>query len=314
MNTLKPQALALLLLSFGIALFCGCKTIQKLPGSTTSDGHTYVKRCSTCHAVPHPSRLKYQHWKDKIAVVESPQMPVITEKEREQVLSYIKTPSGKKGRKTYQLRCGNCHIAPDVEGLQPEEWENRITVLNGNMPVFSEEERLAVVRYLETFAKKGVFKTEPRPTATGGIEYPKLRKPPPSFSLIDLKGNLFSLDDTKDNAVIIHFWATWCESCREELPTLEATWKEFRGKKLQIVGIVSDKDNIGAVRDFVSKQNLTFPMLVDSRSETFQSYLVKELPTTYIIGKDGKITSRAKGAMNWGDNDIVQFLQDIIDE
>ncbi|GJQ57796.1 MAG: hypothetical protein D8M57_03490 [Candidatus Scalindua sp. AMX11] len=319
MNTLRLKTLAFLLLSVGIALFCGCKTIQKLPGSKTSDGNTYVKRCSTCHAVPHPLRLKYQHWKDKIVAMESKQMPVVTEKERDAVLSYLKNPSSKKGSKTYRLRCGNCHIAPDVNKLRPEEWEDRIVVLDGNMPVFSEEERLAIVRYLDAYAKKGVFTSDTSSadtpsTVTGGMQYPKVRKVPPPFSLTDIEGSQFSLNNTKDKAVIIHFWATWCEPCRDELPTLEAAWKKLQGSDLQVIGIVSEKDSIGAVRDFVSKQRLTFPILVDSQGKTYESYLVKALPTTYIIGKDGKIASRVNGAINWQDEQIVQYVRDIVSE
>ncbi|MDR4506328.1 MAG: redoxin domain-containing protein [Candidatus Scalindua sp.] len=313
MHTLKLQMPVLLLLLSGAVLLCSCKTIQKLPGSKTTDGYTYITRCSTCHAVPHPSRLKYQHWKDKIVVMKKNEMPVITAKERKSVLSYIKNRSG-KGRKTYQLRCGSCHSVPAVERLRPDEWENQIAVLDGNMPVFSEEERLAVVRYLDTYAKKGIFKSEVQPTGTAGMQYPKLRKIPPPFSLTDMEGNQFSLNEAEGKAVIIHFWATWCESCREELPALEETWKKLRGMDFQVVGIVSDKDSAGAVRDFVSKQNLTFPILVDSMGKTYQSYLVKVLPTTYIVGKDGKIASRATGAINWRDEEIAQYIHHIVHE
>ncbi len=136
----------------------------------------------------------------------------------------------------------------------------------------------------------------------------------PSFSLSDIEGNQFSLNDTKDKAVIIHFSATWCRSCIEELPALESTWKEFGRKNIQVIGVVSGKDSASAVRDFVSKQKLTFPMLVDSSGETLQSYLVKALPTTYIIGKDGKIESRVSGAINWREEKIVQYLQGIVGE
>ncbi|MCP5006205.1 MAG: redoxin domain-containing protein [Planctomycetes bacterium] len=313
MNALKLQTIVPILLSLIVLVFCGCKTIQKLPGSKTTGGHTYIKRCSTCHAVPHPSRLKYRHWKDKIVVMKKGEMPVITAQEKAAVLSYMKNHSG-KGKKTYLLRCGNCHIAPDVEMLRSEEWENRIAVLDGNMPVFSEEERLQVVGYLDTYAKKGMFESEASSTETVGMQFPKLRKYPPSFSLSDIEGNQFSLNDTKDKAVIIHFWATWCRSCIEELPALESTWKEFGRKNIQVIGVVSGKDSVSAVRDFVSKQKLTFPMLVDSSGETLQSYLVKALPTTYIIGKDGKIESRVSGAINWREEKIVQYLQGIVGE
>lgn len=80
-------------------------------------------------------------------------MPVIKAKEKESVLSYIKTQS-KESFKIFTLRCGKCHIPPELEKLKVEEWEDLIVVLDGKMPVFSEEERSSIIRYLRAFAKK----------------------------------------------------------------------------------------------------------------------------------------------------------------
>ena len=147
------QIFALLILPVLALIFNGCVTMQRLPEEKSADAQVYIKRCSVCHAIPHPSRLNFHHWKEKIAVMKNKQMPVITAKEKESVLSYIKTRS-KKGLKTFNLRCGQCHITPEVEELKSEKWEDLIVVLDGNMPVFSEAERSSIIRYLQTFAKK----------------------------------------------------------------------------------------------------------------------------------------------------------------
>jgi bifunctional N-acetylglucosamine-1-phosphate-uridyltransferase/glucosamine-1-phosphate-acetyltransferase GlmU-like protein len=81
------------------------------------------------------------------------QMPVITDQEKKSVLSYIKNHS-KKDLKTYKLRCGQCHDVPEIEKLIPDAWKDLIVVLDGDMPVFSEEEKASVIRYLQTFAKR----------------------------------------------------------------------------------------------------------------------------------------------------------------
>jgi cytochrome c2 len=149
----KYQIFALLILPVLALILNGCITMQRLPEEKSADAQVYIKRCSVCHAIPHPSRINFHHWKDKITVMNNKQMPVITAKEKSDVLSYINTKS-KKGLKTFNLRCGQCHIPPDIEKLKSEKWEDLIVVLNGSMPVFSEEERTSVVRYLQTFAKK----------------------------------------------------------------------------------------------------------------------------------------------------------------
>ena len=149
----KYQIFALLILPVLALFFNGCVTLQRLPEEKSADAQVYIKRCSACHAIPHPARINFHHWKDKFVVLKNKQMPVITTKEKESVLSYISTQS-KKGLKTFNLRCGQCHDTPEAEELKKKKWEDLIIVLDGNMPVFSEEEKSSIIRYLQAFAKK----------------------------------------------------------------------------------------------------------------------------------------------------------------
>ena len=149
----KYHIFALLALPIIALFFSGCATLQRLPEERSADAQVYIKRCSACHAIPHPSRLNFNHWKNKIVVMKNKRMPVITVKEKEAVLSYIETQSS-KGSKTFNLRCGQCHIPPEVKELKSDEWENLIVVLDGNMPVFSEAEKSSIIRYLQSYAKK----------------------------------------------------------------------------------------------------------------------------------------------------------------
>ncbi|MHC4320807.1 MAG: hypothetical protein ACYST3_00850 [Planctomycetota bacterium] len=149
----KYQIFALLILPVLALFFNGCVALQRLPEEKSVDAQVYIKRCSICHTIPHPSRINFHHWKDKFVVMKNKQMPVITAKEKESVLSYIKTQS-RKDLKIFNLRCGQCHIPPETKELEAEEWQDLIVVLDGKMPVFSEAERASVVRYLQSFAKK----------------------------------------------------------------------------------------------------------------------------------------------------------------
>ncbi len=144
---------SLLILSAVGLFFSGCAILQRLPEEKSADAQVYIKRCGACHAIPHPARLNFNHWKDKIVVMNDEQMPVIKEEEKKKVLSYINDQS-KKGLKIYNLRCGRCHIVPAAEELKSGKWEGLIVVLDGDMPVFSEEEKSSVVRYLQNFARK----------------------------------------------------------------------------------------------------------------------------------------------------------------
>ena len=310
MYRIKYQIFALLVLPIVALCINSCTTWQRLPDIETADASIYIERCGVCHAVPHPSRLKYQHWKDKIVAMEGNQMPVITVQEKESVLSYIKSQT-KKDLKTYKLRCGQCHKEPEVESLIPDKWEDLIVVLDGDMPVFSEQERLSVVRYLQAFAKKEDTKTEGSLLSDIGMQLPGVRKETPYFELKDIEGSLFSKHDLRDKIAIIHFWATWCEPCREELPTLQSLWNKLGNENIKVIGVVSDKDKVTNVKDFISKLKLTFPIVLDSEGSTYNSYLVKALPTTYIVGKDGKFLARAIGAIDWKDEALMQYIQEM---
>ncbi len=153
MHKAKCFLFTLLILSAVGVFINGCVTLQRLPEEESADAQVYIKRCGACHAIPHPARLNFNQWKDKIVVLKDQQMPVIKVQEKITVLSYINDQS-KKGLKTFNLRCGRCHIVPDAEDLKSGKWEELIVVLDGDMPVFSEEERSSIVRYLKDFAKK----------------------------------------------------------------------------------------------------------------------------------------------------------------
>ncbi|GAX62700.1 nitrate/TMAO reductases, membrane-bound tetraheme cytochrome c subunit [Candidatus Scalindua japonica] len=150
----KNYHILALLIPLTLALFFGgCVTVQRLPEEQSEDAQVYIERCSSCHTIPHPSRLNFNHWKDKIAVMEGSQMPVIKTEEKEAILSYMRTES-KKGFKIFKLRCGKCHLPPKQDEMEAEDWEQLIVVLDGKMPVFSEKERSSIIRYLQAYAKK----------------------------------------------------------------------------------------------------------------------------------------------------------------
>ena len=293
------------------ALFLGgCATWQRLPGVKSEDARVYVKRCGVCHAVPHPDRLNYNQWKEKIAVMKGNQMPVITAQEKQSVLSYIKDQS-KKDLKTYSLRCGQCHDTPDAKLLNSEEWKDLIVTLDGDMPVFSEEERMSVIRYMQAFGKQGHVGLERNTFQALGFEVPEARMETPYFELNSITGKIFSIQDLKDKVSIIHFWATWCKPCREELPTLQSFWDELGDEGIQVLGIVSDRDEKENIKDFILKLGLTFPILFDSGGKMFSPYLVDALPTSYIVGRDGKFLARVVGAMNWSGEELVDYFREI---
>lgn len=108
----------------------------------------------------------------------------------------------------------------------------------------------------------------------------------PAFSLIDLAGNDVSLAAFHGRLVFVHFFATWCEPCREEIPALQRLAE--RAKPGAAVVAVSVADNDQRLQKFFAQTPVSFPVLQDRDRAIAKSWDVTALPTTYVLGTDQK--------------------------
>lgn len=123
----------------------------------------------------------------------------------------------------------------------------------------------------------------------------------PDFTLPDLSGEPVRLGDYRDRkAVLVNFWATWCEPCREELPTLERLARE-RQDVLEVLAVNLDALGLGKVRAFVRELGLTVRVLLDPRQATARLYRIRGLPSSVIVGREGAVRHREIGYRDWTD-------------
>jgi thiol-disulfide isomerase/thioredoxin len=117
----------------------------------------------------------------------------------------------------------------------------------------------------------------------------------PKFSLTDISGQKLTLDDYKGKVVVLDFWATWCGPCRIEIPEFVALQKRYRDQGLAMIGISMD-DGPDPVKDFYKQFNMNYPVaLGDAKlAELYGGIL--GLPTTLLIGRDGRIYAKHVGA------------------
>lgn len=113
----------------------------------------------------------------------------------------------------------------------------------------------------------------------------------PTFKLDGLEGNAVSaIDDFKGKVIVLDFWATWCPPCREGLPHLDELYKAQREQGVAVFAV-----NLRETRDkaqaFMTQQNLSIPVLLDTKGEVAAQYLVNGIPQTVVIGKDGKVAN-----------------------
>lgn len=130
---------------------------------------------------------------------------------------------------------------------------------------------------------------------------------PPEFALEDSDGKTWRSSALKGKVVVVNFWATWCPPCRRELPSLEVMYKAVAPKGVAVIGINAGEswDKVVAfAADF--KPPLTFPLLLDKTGSVLRDWQVKVLPTTYVLGRDGRIVLRAVGGRDFSQADALR--------
>ncbi len=119
-------------------------------------------------------------------------------------------------------------------------------------------------------------------------------KPAPDFSLTDLAGHPLRLSDYRGKVVILDFWATWCEPCKQEIPRFIELQSKY-AQRLEIIGISMD-DDVEPVRAFQQQYKMNYPVALGSPKLADQYGGVLGLPITFVIDREGRIASRHIGA------------------
>lgn len=126
----------------------------------------------------------------------------------------------------------------------------------------------------------------------------KDNSPTPDFTLTDITGKKVALKDFRGKFVFLNFWASWCVPCREEMPTMERLYQDFKNKNF-IVLAVNVKDNQQDALAFVKELKLTYPVVLDPDGDVGLLYGAFGLPTTYLIGPKGEALARLWGPAEW---------------
>lgn len=126
----------------------------------------------------------------------------------------------------------------------------------------------------------------------------------PPFELKDVNGKKSSLSEYKGKVVLLNFWATWCEPCKSELPSLNNIYATLKDKGFVVLGVSVDTSE-KTVRNFIMDEKIVFPVLLDKDKDVyFDQYAIMGLPTSFLINRDGIIVEKIIGEKKWDSPDM----------
>lgn len=135
----------------------------------------------------------------------------------------------------------------------------------------------------------------------------------PNLELPTLQGKSISLKSLRGKVVFLNFWASWCPSCRMEMPTLEKIHKRFNDRDLAVVAVSIDAGGKKSVLPLLKKLGLTFPVPIDPNQKVMDRYGVTLIPTAFIIGRNGEIIGKAIGPKDWDGENGRRILEKLLD-
>jgi len=134
----------------------------------------------------------------------------------------------------------------------------------------------------------------------------------PALPIYDRSGKIVDLTKEKGHLVIIHFWATWCPPCVEEVPALSKFWEKYRGRDDVILYTISVDKDWKTIDDFTKKNPNTLPVYRDPNASTAQRFGTTQYPETYIANKNGRVIYRVQGAIEWADPSVQQRIVQLL--
>lgn len=127
--------------------------------------------------------------------------------------------------------------------------------------------------------------------------YPRDERPP-EFSGRTVDGQRLSLERLRGRVVLLTFWTTWCVPCRDEMAVLDRLHRDLGPKGLAVVGVGAG-EKPAAVSKYSAALGVSYPLIVDPRGEIQAAYGVVGVPTSFLIGRDGRAVARAVGPRDW---------------
>ncbi len=127
--------------------------------------------------------------------------------------------------------------------------------------------------------------------AMARLEADDAKRQSADFTLADLQGNKWHLQELRGKVVLVNFWATWCPPCRKEMPDLQALYDKFKDQGFVVLAI-SDEE-AAKVSPFIAERKIGYPILLDPGRKVNEAFIVEGIPKSFVYDRSGKMVAQS---------------------
>jgi len=127
--------------------------------------------------------------------------------------------------------------------------------------------------------------------AMAKLEADDAKRQSADFTLSDLQGKAWHLQDLRGKVVLVNFWATWCPPCRKEMPDLDALYDKFKDQGFVVLAI-SDEE-VAKVAPFIGERKISYPVLLDPGRKVNDLFIVEGIPKSFVYDRSGKLVTQS---------------------
>jgi peroxiredoxin len=135
--------------------------------------------------------------------------------------------------------------------------------------------------------------------------------PPPPLALQDLEGRPHRLEDYRGKVVLINFWATWCDPCRAEMPSMNRLRASLAGRPFAVLA-VNLAESETRIRRFMEQVPLEFPVLLDRDRAVAKAWKARILPASFVLDAEGRVRYSALGEVDWTGDGTRRAISELL--
>jgi len=133
-----------------------------------------------------------------------------------------------------------------------------------------------------------------------------------NFSIKDMNGNVIDVKELKGKTIFLNLWATWCGPCRMEMPSIQSLYNQVDKEKIVFIMLSIDREgDLDKVKGYIKDKEYTFPVYMPA-SLLPNQLQVGMIPSTFVIGPDGRIAASETGAANYDTPEFKELLEKLV--